>query len=217
MRLPLWLKVGWTAWVVVWVPLYWHQYGAQNFLYFCDLGNFLIALGLWWESPLVVSSQATGLLLFQTLYTIDLLSALASGKHIIGGTEYMFDPHVPLFIRLLSLFHVVAPPLLIWAIWRLGYDERGWKLQTLLTWIVIPINYFWRPQFDVNGARGLLPRTAFSAGPGLFTDVFDCGAAGGLLADASCVGVGRRGEGGPGEEVGRASPEGSEADFRDPH
>ncbi len=67
----------------------------------------------------------------------------------------MFDPHLPLTIRLLSLFHVVTPPLLLWAIWRLGYDERGWKLQTLTAWIVVPINFFWRPEQDVNWARGL--------------------------------------------------------------
>ncbi len=77
---------------------------------------------------------------------------------IVGGTEYMFDPHLPLFIRLLSLFHVVTPPLLLWAIWRLGYDRRGWKLQTLMAWIVVPINYFWRPEQDVNWARGLFFR-----------------------------------------------------------
>jgi hypothetical protein len=40
----------------------------------------------------------------------------------------------------------------------LAYDPRGWKLQTLLTWVVVPINYFWRPQFDVNFARGLFLR-----------------------------------------------------------
>ncbi len=140
--------------MIAWVPVYWHQYGAQNFLYFCDLGNLLIMLGLWLESPLIFSWQATGLLLFQTLYTIDLVGALLSGTHIIGGTEYMFDPHLPLFVRLLGLFHVVTPPLLLWAIYRLGYDERGWKFQTLVTWMVVPINYFWRPQFDVNWARG---------------------------------------------------------------
>jgi hypothetical protein len=61
---------------------------------------------------------------------------------------------VPLFIRLLSLFHVVMPPLLLWGIWHLGYDKRGWKFQTVMTWIVVPINYLWRPQFDVNWARG---------------------------------------------------------------
>jgi len=62
------------------------------------------------------------------------------------------------FVRLLSLFHVVTPVLLLWAVWRLGYDERGWKYQTVMTWIVVPINYFWRPQFDVNWARGLFFR-----------------------------------------------------------
>jgi hypothetical protein len=154
MRIPLWLKISWTLWVIAWAPVYARQYGAQNFLYFCDLGNFFITLALWLESPLIFSWQASGLLLFQTLYCVDLAGAIVSGHHIIGGTEYMFDPHVPLFVRLLSLFHVVTPPLLLWAIYRLGYDKRGWKYQTLTTWIVVPINYFWRPQYDVNWARG---------------------------------------------------------------
>jgi len=166
MRIPLWLKVLWTVWVVVWIPVYWRQYGSQNFLFFCDLGNLFIAVGLWLESPLIFSWQATGLLLFQTLFTLDLAGALVSGKHLIGGTEYMFDPRLPLSIRLLSLFHVVTPPLLLWGIWRLGYDPRGWKYQTITTWIVIPINYFWRPQQDVNWARGLFFREQHTV-PGL--------------------------------------------------
>jgi len=155
MRVPLWLKVGWTAWVLVWMPVYWRQYGLQNFLYFCDLGNLLITAGLWLESPLIFSWQAAGLLLFQSLYVVDLAGALLTGRHLIGGTEYMFDPHIALGVRLLGLFHVVTPPLLLWAIWRLGYDRQGWKYQTFTTWIVVPVNYFWRPQFDVNWARGL--------------------------------------------------------------
>jgi hypothetical protein len=117
MRMPLWLKLVWSLWVAAWVPLYWRHYGAQNFLYFCDLGNFFVLVGLWLESRLIFSWQASGLLLFQTLYTLDLAGALLSGRHWIGGTEYMFDPNVPLFLRLLSLFHVVMPPLLLWAIW----------------------------------------------------------------------------------------------------
>ena len=158
MRIPAWLKIGWTTWVIVWAPVYLKHYGAQNFLYFCDLGNLLIAIGLWTESALIFSWQAAGLLFFQTLYTLDLLGALVSHRHFLGGTEFMFDRNVPLFVRLLSLFHVVVPPLLLWAIWRLGYDSRGWKLQTLTTWLVVPINYFWRPQYDVNFARGLFFR-----------------------------------------------------------
>jgi hypothetical protein len=158
MRVPLWLKLGWTVWVIVWVPLYWRQYGPANFLFFCDLGNLFIMLALWLESRLIFSWQACGLLLFQTLYTIDLVGALLTGQHVIGGTEYMFDPHLPLLIRLLGLFHVVTPPLLLWAIARLGYDRRGFWLQTLTAWVVVPINYSWRPELDVNWARGLFFR-----------------------------------------------------------
>ena len=186
MRIPLWLKIAWSVWLLVWIPFYWHQYGAQNFLYFCDLGNFFIAAALWLESPLLFSWQACGLLLFQTLYSIDLFGAVLSGKHIIGGTEYMFDPHVPLPVRLLSLFHIVVPPLLLWAIWRLGYDPRGWKYQTLTAWIVVPMNYFWRPQFDVNWARGLFfRRTAPGTGNYVFIVLSDRRAVAGVLADAS--------------------------------
>ncbi len=154
MRLPLWLKIGWTLWVAVWAPIYWTHYGAQNLLFFCDLGNFFVAAALWLESPFLISWQATGLLLFQTLFAIDLAMALFSGWHVLGATTFMFDPNLPLALRLLSLFHVVMPPLLLWCIHRLGYDSRGWKAQTLLTWILVPINYFWRPQYDVNWARG---------------------------------------------------------------
>ena len=120
MRLPLWLKIVWTIWLIVWAPVYWRQYGAQNFLFFCDLGNVLIGIGLWLESPLIFSWVASGLLLFQTIFAIDFAGALLTGHHIVGGTEYMFDPNLPLMIRLLSLFHVVTPPLLLWAILAFG-------------------------------------------------------------------------------------------------
>ena len=85
-RIPRWLKIAWTAWIVVWAPLYWKQYGAQNFLFFCDLGNILITLSLWLESPLIISWQAVSLLLVQALYSVDLIGAFLFGRHIIGGT-----------------------------------------------------------------------------------------------------------------------------------
>jgi hypothetical protein len=159
MRVPWWLKIAWTVWLIAWAPIYWSHYGLQNFLFFCDIGNILIGIGLWLESPLIFSWQACSLLVFQTLYTIDLAGAVLGSHHVIGGTEYMFSPDLPLFMRLLSLFHVVTPPLLVWAIWRLGYDPRGWKWQAVTCWIVVPVNYFWRPEYDVNWARGLFFRT----------------------------------------------------------
>jgi len=155
MRLPLWLKIAWTMWVICWAPIYWKQYGAQNFLFFCDLGNLIILIALWSESALLFSWQAVSLLVFQSLFTIDVMGAWLSGRHLVGGTEFMFDPHLSLLVRVLSLFHVLTPVILLWAVWRLEYDARGWKLAIAECWIVVPINYFWRPEHNVNWARGI--------------------------------------------------------------
>ena len=87
MRIPLWIKVLWTVCVIAWIPLYWRQYGPQNFLFFCDLGNLFITAGLWMESALIFSWQANGLLLFQTLFIIDLAGTFLSGRHWIGGID----------------------------------------------------------------------------------------------------------------------------------
>jgi hypothetical protein len=154
-RIPLWLKIAWTIWLLVWAPIYWRQYGAQNFLYFCDVGNFLIAIGLWTESRLILSWQAVGLLVFQTLYAIDLVGAVLSGHHVFGGTEYMFDQKISLFVRLLGLYHLVVPPLLLWAVRRVGYDREALRWQTLTAWTLVLFSYFWRPEYNVNWARGI--------------------------------------------------------------
>src|SRR5579863_7913204 len=154
-RIPLWLKLAWTAWILVWAPLYWKHYGAQNFLYFCDLGNLLITLGLWLESRVILSWQAVSLLVVQTLFAVDLMVAWAVGKHPIGGTEYMFDPAIPLPVRLLGLYHLAVPVLLLWAVRRLGYDPNALKYQIFTACVVVPINHFWRPEYNVNFARGI--------------------------------------------------------------
>jgi hypothetical protein len=154
-RIPLWLKICWTVWVLIWAPVYLRHYGAQNFLFYCDIGNILITAALWSESRLIFSWQAVGLLVFQTLYAIDLIIAFASGWHPIGGTEYMFDPKIPVLVRVLGLYHIVVPVLLLWAVHRLGYDARGFIYQTFTLWVLVPVNFFWRPQYNVNWARGL--------------------------------------------------------------
>ena len=140
---------------MVWAPIYWKQYGAQNFLYFCDIGNVLVAVGLWAESGLILSWQAAQLLVFQSLYALDLMGAFVFRHHFVGGTEYMFDPAIPLLVRLLGLYHLAVPPLLLWAVDRMGCDSSAWKWATLETWIVAPINFLWRAQYNVNWARGL--------------------------------------------------------------
>ena len=151
-RIPTLAKVLLGLWLIVWVPVYWNAYGAVNFLWFCDLANLLIALAFWIESPLLLSSQAVGVLLIQILWIVDVLGRLALGVHLIGGTEYMFDEATPLPLRLVSLFHVVTPPLLLWGLRRMGYDGRGLKLQTVIAIVVMPLSWLGGAELNLNWA-----------------------------------------------------------------
>jgi hypothetical protein len=155
--------------VVPWAIVYWRAYGLANFLWFCDLGNFLIALALLTKSSLILSSQAVSVLLVQILWAVDVSGRALFGAHPIGGTEYMFDPSTPLPLRLLSLFHVVVPGFLVWGMLRLGYDRRGWLLQTAIAWGVLPI-CFWvtDPARNINWVYGPLGQPQIRVEPAVY-------------------------------------------------
>ena len=79
---------------------------------------------------------------------LDFCVRLFTGGHIIDLTEYMFDSRIPLYMRGLSLFHGWLPLLLLWMVWRLGYDRRAWWAQTLLGWAVLVLCYLLVPEID---------------------------------------------------------------------
>ena len=168
-RLPLWIKLGWTLWVAVWVPLYWSHYGPRNFLWFCDIGNFMILAALWTESAVVFSWQSCSVLLIQLLFTVDLVARAVTGHHPIGGTGYMFNDdgsNIPVGMRLLSLFHVATPPLLLFALKRLGYDRRGLYCQIATAAVVLPICWLgWNEKVNLNWVWGPFDRPQYVIQP----------------------------------------------------
>lgn len=148
---PLWLKIAYTVWFVIWVAAYWRDPGPQNFLWACDVANFIVLVALWRESPLLTSSQAVSILLIQVVWTLDFTTRLVFGVHLVGGTEYMFETVKPWYRRSLSLFHVWMPILLLWLIPRLGYHRAAFRFQTLVAWIVLPLAYAWTdPERNIN-------------------------------------------------------------------
>jgi len=143
-RIPLWVKLLYTAFVVVLVSCYWHDYGPTNFLYFCDVAAFFALGAVWLEWPILASMPAVGILLPQALWMVDFLAALC-GVNLTGLTAYMFDSSIPTFTRALSLFHFWLPIFLVWLIWRLGYDRRALLAWTLSAWLLLFMCYFWMP------------------------------------------------------------------------
>src|ERR1700704_1004430 len=57
----------------------------------------------------------------------------------------MFNPNSWWFLRGLSLFHGWIPFLLVYLVWKLGYDKRGLPAWTVVAWALILICFFFMP------------------------------------------------------------------------
>ena len=152
-RIPLWVKLPYTAFVAVVVPYYWITYTPWNFLYFCDIALLVTLPALWFENAFLASTQAVGILLPQMVWVIDFLARAVAGVHVTGMTGYMFDSKLPLFVRALSSFHGWLPFLLIWMVARLGYDRRALRVQSVVAVVVILVCYLVGPAPPPDLAR----------------------------------------------------------------
>lgn len=134
---PPWWRWAALGWMVAWTPAYAVTWGWRNFLALCDVAVALTCIGVWRRSALLLSTQALPAVLVGVLWTADVAGRLATGRHFIGGTEYMWDARFPLAVRLLSLFHVALPVVLVAALRRVGYDRRSLMVQTALTVVLL--------------------------------------------------------------------------------
>ncbi|MGA2893735.1 MAG: hypothetical protein ABSE22_12755 [Xanthobacteraceae bacterium] len=143
-RIPLALKLAYTAFMAVLVPVYWHNYGPTNFLYFCDVALIVTALAIWSEHALLISMCAVGILLPQSIWVVDFLGNVA-GVSLTGMTDYMFDADRSLFLRFLSLFHGWLPFLLLYLVLKTGYDRRALPAWTGLAWVLLVVCFLLMP------------------------------------------------------------------------
>jgi hypothetical protein len=147
------LKIAYTLWFLVWCVTYLWWFGPQSMLWMCCVANIALLVGLWRDSPAVISFAGLAVLLAQILYTADLAGALLFGVHLSGATRYLFDPAQPAYIRALSLFHVCSPPLLLVLLSRYGYDRRALLLVVLCALAIFPACFAaFDPTRDTNDA-----------------------------------------------------------------
>ncbi|WP_460923678.1 membrane-associated protein [Pontibacter brevis] len=166
---PLWLQLSYTLFVLVLIPVYWKRYGPANFLWFSDIALFSTGIALWTGSKLLVSMMAVGVLALELIWNVDYFVQLFTGKQLVGLTDYMFDKDKSLFLRGLSLFHVVLPAVVIWLLIEWGYDTRAIYWQTALTWVVLPVTYFITdPQENINWVFGPGNKPQKAIPPGLY-------------------------------------------------
>lgn len=155
-RMPLWVKLVYTLFVCILVPVYLKKYGPTNFLYFCDVALLITLAAIWLENPLLASTAAVGIVLPQTLWIIDFL-LVALGLPGLGMTDYMFDQHKDFFLRFLSFFHFWLPIILVYLVYELGYDQRALLYWTILAWGLMLVCYFFMPAPPALASKPNLP------------------------------------------------------------
>ncbi len=156
--LPRRIKVLYTLFLLILVPVYLEQYGVANFLWGSDIALFLLLVAILFETSLPASMMALAVLVPELIWTVDFLARLLFDfdPALFRGTAYMFDPGRPLLVRGLSLYHALLPVILLWLLFRLGYDRRAFIAQTLLCWVVFPVSYLVStPEANINFVHGL--------------------------------------------------------------
>ena len=142
-KIGLGAKLAFTAFMVVFLLFYLTTYGPTNFAYFCDTALLLGFAAIWTERSLLASTAACGVLVVQFAWCLDFIAGFF-GLHI-GLADYMFDPHLSLLARGLSLFHGWLPWVLLWMMHRLGYDKRAVFVWTPLAYVLFCVSYFILP------------------------------------------------------------------------
>ena len=149
--IPLVAASCFTVWMVLWVPIVLWAYGPQNFLWVCNIAQFVVLYAVWRDDRLALSSQAGTVCIVGLAWTLDLLLALATGGLTASFTAYMFNPELPLIARLSSLYHVGLPVFVIWLLRRTGYDARGWRLQCMIGGVAVVAGWLLtEPSRNVN-------------------------------------------------------------------
>lgn len=152
--IPLALKLGYSAFMALLVPVYLRTYGPTNFLYFCDVALLLTLAGIWSENALLLSVATVGILLAQLFWLLDFAVRLVFGRGT-GMTDYMFDATRSRLLRGLSLFHGWLPILLLVLLCHTGYDARALPVWTALASVLVLVCWFAMP--PPSPQRGLKP------------------------------------------------------------
>src|SRR5687767_13349335 len=90
-QIPLWIKVLYTLYLCVLVPVYWIKHGPTNFLWFSDIALLVTAVALWLESSLLASTMALAVALPELLWNAGFFARLIFGVNVGGLSTYMFD------------------------------------------------------------------------------------------------------------------------------
>jgi hypothetical protein len=131
--------------VTIIIPTYTYHYGLLNFLWFSDIALFMILLALWLNSSLLMGMSLVLTFFMEACWSIDFFYQFITGNTLLDIASYMFDPSLAIYLRVLSLFHLLLPVIPIIYLRNWGYHSKTLPYTIALFWFTILVSYLLTP------------------------------------------------------------------------
>jgi hypothetical protein len=138
---PYKVKMSYYAFMAFMFPVYITHYPLINFVNLCQVHLFLVLAGFLTDKHIFISMSALGIIILQLFWCLDFICE-TMGINFIGGTKYMYNSDMPLYVRILSLYHGWFPFFLIYLINHIGYNKRALYPQLILSNSVCILSYY---------------------------------------------------------------------------
>jgi len=146
-----------VGFVVLWaidfiLKSYWYGFSSLTFMFYCSIILLFIGFGLILKNvPLTVASVAL-IVVFQSMWFVDMIAVLSGGVSIGGGAGYLQSMTRPEY--LLTLRHLFMLPFAIYAFSKLNGNSKPksailWTAVILLFGVIVPF-FFGPAELNIN-------------------------------------------------------------------
>ena len=146
---PYKVKMSYYAFMAFMFPVYITHYPLINFVNLCQVHLFLVLAGFLTDKHIFISMSALGIIILQLFWCLDFICEIM-GIHFVGGTKYMYNSDIPLYVRILSLYHGWFPFFLLYLIKKVGYDQRAVLYQYILSNSLCLLSYYNSELYNEN-------------------------------------------------------------------
>ncbi len=117
-------------------------------LWFCNIAFFILAIGFYFESPIIVTFVLIGAIGFQIPWVLDFLFHLAFGHRLFGVADYMFGYGFHNIRFYVELNHLLILPFSFYGVKKFGLSGNAWILGGALTIFITIMSYKFSSYYD---------------------------------------------------------------------
>lgn len=118
-----------TYWILDFINIVFIIHKPEYLLWYSNAGLLLTSIALLRRSPLLISIMFCALFVLESIWIIDFLAQILLKKRILGITNYLFESTFNKKDFAMSMYHLLIPPSLLYAILKTktinGYSWLG--------------------------------------------------------------------------------------------